>query len=106
MPAGYQNTTCDRSSCRAPKAAGTATLWCDACNDLRRHGYLLVSDTRDAAVIMLERVRVAVEGLERASSDVCRVLPPGHALIGDIGDALQTLKIVQRRTEQAVARVR
>lgn len=34
MPAGYQNTTCDRSSCRAPKAAGTVTLWCDACNEL------------------------------------------------------------------------
>jgi hypothetical protein len=28
----YQNTTCDRASCHAPKAAGTATLWCDACN--------------------------------------------------------------------------
>lgn len=64
-----------------------------------------MSDTRDAAVIMLERVRVAVESLECASNDVCRVLPPGHALISDIDDALQTLKIVRRKTEQAVARV-
>lgn len=65
-----------------------------------------MSDARDAAVIMLERVRVAVESLEHAVRDASRVLPPGHALISDIGDALQTLKIVRRKTEQAVARVR
>lgn len=30
----YMNTTCDRARCHIPKAAGTATLWCDACNEL------------------------------------------------------------------------
>lgn len=65
-----------------------------------------VSDTRDAAVIMLERVSVAVESLERASFGAARCLPPGHAFLADIGNALQELKVVRRKAEQAVARVR
>lgn len=63
---------------------------------------------RTALVAMagaLASIDTAVAALERAQRAAIRALPAGHALLGEIDRIIPGVRVLQRKTEQALARV-